>query len=179
MAHSFVLQQLEFDALLASLAPMREQAGEKYEFIRHGLLRYFESHRCMPAEECVDETIDRVARRVAAGEQIRSADPGRYFYGVAKHVCLEWRKRQLVLQQVNEPKVSFDPLPSLPLSCLTCCLSTLPSRDREVFEAYYLEPRAELAARLGVTPNALRLRVFKEKQKLRACIGRCVDRNQR
>jgi hypothetical protein len=54
----FVLQQLEFDALLASLAPMREQAGEKYEFIRHGLLRYFESHRCMPAEECVDETID-------------------------------------------------------------------------------------------------------------------------
>jgi hypothetical protein len=40
-------------------------------------------------------------------------------------------------------------------------------------------PRAELAAGLGVTPNALRLRVFKDKLKLRACIARCLDRHQR
>jgi hypothetical protein len=40
--------------------------------------------------------------------------------------------------------------------------------------AYYLDDRADLAAREGITPNALRLRVFKAKQKLRACIACCL-----
>jgi DNA-directed RNA polymerase specialized sigma24 family protein len=178
MAHSFVLRQLEFDALLAWLAPSRDQAGEKYESIRQRLLRYFEGHHCVPADECADETIDRVAKRVAAGEQIRAADPGRYFYGVAKHVFLEWQKHQVVTQDADERVARTDGAPSMRLSCLNRCLRTLPPQDRELLEAYFREPRVELAARLRVTPNALRLRVFKGKHKLRACIARCVDRHQ-
>jgi hypothetical protein len=50
----------------------------------------------------------------------------------------------------------------------------LPPRGRHLLAAYYLEPRADLAVREGVTPNALRLRVFKEKRRLRACVVRCL-----
>jgi hypothetical protein len=48
-------------------------------------------------------------------------------------------------------------------------------RDRrQLLEAYYLNQREELPARLGITPNAVRLRVFKEKRRLRDCMVRCA-----
>jgi DNA-directed RNA polymerase specialized sigma24 family protein len=175
MSRHLVLQQSEFDALLTFLAPGREQAAEKYEDIRHTLIRYFEGHQCLPADEHVDETMDRVARRVAAGERIRSANPIRYFYGVARHVILERRKHQPVLQQSCETVAIFQATPPPHLPCLNCCLSALTPRGRELLEAYYLDSRAGLAAREGVTANALRLRVFREKQKLRTCIARCLQ----
>ena len=173
MSRHIALQQSDLDALLEWLAPCREQAGEKYEAIRLTLIRYFEGRGCEPADEHVDDTIDRVARRVAAGEQIRASDPRRYFYGVARKVILEWRKQPLQVQHRREPCV-IDDLTSPQLFNLKSCLSALSPGERELLEAYYLDDRADLAAREGITPNALRLRVFKAKQKLRACIACCL-----
>jgi DNA-directed RNA polymerase specialized sigma24 family protein len=173
MSKHLVLQQSDFEALLAWLAPSRDQAGEKYEWIRHRLLRYFEGLRCIPAEEHADETMDRVARRLAGGERIQ-ADPIRYCYGVAKNVFLEYRRRRRTRQQALDLFGVLDAAASPSLSCLTSCLNGMRPSARELLEAYYLDPRAGLAAREGVTPNALRLRVFKEKQRLRACMGRCL-----
>ena len=179
MANTFVLGQPELDALLAFLAPGREQAGERYEDIRLKLVRYFEGQHCVPAEERADETIDRVARRVAAGEQIHTTYPCRYFYGVARNVCLEWRKQQRrrLLQAAVDASVD-ETEPSVQQSCLVRCLDSLDPAARQLLEAYYLGPRATLPGHLGVTPNALRLRVFKEKQKLRACVACCLQRQR-
>ena len=47
----------------------------------------------MPPEDCADETIDRVARRLAGGERIRTGDPISYFRGVARNVWHELRKQ--------------------------------------------------------------------------------------
>ena len=58
--------------------------------------------------------------------------------------------------------------------CLERCLNTLSPDGRQLLEAYYLSGRSELISRLGVTPNAVRLRVFKEKQRLRSCMARCL-----
>jgi hypothetical protein len=66
MARTFTLRKAEFDALLAWLAPSRDQAGERYECMRHRLLGYFERRHCVPSDEHVDETIDRVALRASA-----------------------------------------------------------------------------------------------------------------
>jgi DNA-directed RNA polymerase specialized sigma24 family protein len=174
MTHSLALRQPEFDALLASLASTREQAGEQYESIRNKLLRYFEFHRCVPADEYADATIDRVARRIAGGERIRSPNPYRYFLGVAKNVFLEWRRRQARRPQEYASEMTLEQDPPVRLTCLQCCMSALTPDGRELLEAYYLDARTELAAREGVTPNALRLRVFREKQKLKTCVARCI-----
>lgn len=178
MANTFVLGQPEFDALLAFLGPGREQAGQQYEYIRHKLVRYFEGQHCVPADERADETIDRVARRVAAGERILSSNPCRYFYGVARNVCLEWRKQQRRALQV--PDAPAMPERSTPdqVPCLLRCLDALPPGERELLIAYYLGPRTRLAPHLGLTPNALRLRVFKGKQKVRACVVHCVQQQR-
>jgi DNA-directed RNA polymerase specialized sigma24 family protein len=175
MARHAALSQTEFDALLAWLAPGRDQAGEKYESARRMLTRYFEWRQCKPADEYVDETIDRVARRLAAGEHVRSADPETYFRGVARNVCLECHKQKTQETRtapLSIPTTCCDPSP-LP-ACLEHCLQTLSREGRELLEAYYLKRRVDLPARLGITPNAVRLRVFKEKQKLRDCVARCM-----
>jgi DNA-directed RNA polymerase specialized sigma24 family protein len=174
MCRHSMLREWELDALLAWLAPTREQAGEKYEVIRQMLTRYFEWRHCIPAEEHADETIDRVARRLASGEQIRCTNRYRYFHGVARNICLELRK-----QKAHEAQLRWDvaavPEHACPRTvCLNRCLTALSTGARELLEGYYLDGRLELAAQLGITPNAVRLRVFKEKQKLKSCITRCV-----
>jgi len=172
MSKHAALSQAEFDALLASLAPRRDLAGEKYEAIRRMLTRYFQWRHCVPPEDCADETIDRVARRLAGGERIRTGDPGRYFRGVARNVCLEWRKQDARKPPIIIPCAAEHP-PHVE-ACLEYCLDTLPSEARQLLEVYYLNGPSELSARLGVTPNAVRLRVFKEKQRLRTCMAGCL-----
>jgi hypothetical protein len=177
MSKAALLSQQEFDALLGWLAPCRDRAGEKYEAIRRALLKFFESRQCGAADEHVDETIDRVARRVAAGELIRSA-PYQYFRGVAKKISLEYFRRRARLfdahlltrdaAQDSHERIRF----------LEECLRSLPVHARDLLEGYYLGNRAALAATLGITPNALRLRVFKEKRRLRASIVRRLGDEQ-
>jgi DNA-directed RNA polymerase specialized sigma24 family protein len=169
MAKHALVNQQEFDALLAWLAPCRDQAGEKYEAIRRTLLKFFESRRCVAADEHVDETIDRVARRVAAGELIRS-EPVSYFRGVAKNICLESLKQRARTFDLRLPLRGVQQEPPERVRCVSQCLRALPADARGLLKAYYFGSRSTLAASLGITPNALRLRVFKEKQKLRACI---------
>ncbi len=159
--------------LLAWLDPDRDAAGEKYEGIRKTLTRFFEWRRCLPSDEHADETIDRVARRIAAGEHVRSPDPRSYFYGVAKHVYRESLKERAKVDLLAAPLLAVAPDACQPLECVRDCLATLPT-GRELLERYYLEAREGLADSLGVTHNALRLRVFKEKQRLRACVERCL-----
>lgn len=175
MARDPVLTQSALDRLLAWLDPDRDAAGEKYESIRRTLTRFFEWRRCLPADEHVDETINRVARRVAGGEEVRCADPRSYFYGVAKHVHQESLKVHRTVDLLTEPASVVVPDASDQLECVRDCLARLSPGSRELLERYYLDERDGLADSLGVTPNALRLRVFKEKQKLRACVERCRD----
>jgi DNA-directed RNA polymerase specialized sigma24 family protein len=167
MPRAAFLSQHEFDALLAWLAPCRDLAGEKYEAIRRALLKYFAFQQCDAADEHVDETIDRVARRVAAGEIIRSA-PYHYFRGVARKISLECVKRRARLFDLHLlTRDALQPSDERARD-LDECLRSLPPHTRELLEGYYLGNRAVLAASLGITPNALRLRVFKEKRRLRA-----------
>ena len=83
------LTRESFDILLAQLDPDRERAGERYETIRRKLIRLFEWRGCAAPEELADETINRVARRMAEGVELHSADPYGYFCAVAHLVFKE------------------------------------------------------------------------------------------
>src|SRR6185369_9536225 len=82
------------EALLAALGPNRETAGVQYEEIRRKLVRLFEWRGCTSPDDLADETINRVARRMAEGVELRSADPYGYFCGVAHLVYKEVMRRQ-------------------------------------------------------------------------------------
>jgi hypothetical protein len=65
--------------------------------------------------------------------------------------------------------------------CLERCLGTLRPEDHELILDYYrgeqrakIERRSKLAASIGVTMNALSIRVCRIRGKLETCVGICA-----
>ena len=83
------VSQASFDRLLSLLDSDRERAGERYELIRQKLTKFFQWRGCSEPEEYADRTIDRVARKVGEGAEIRSSEAYAFFHGVAVNVLRE------------------------------------------------------------------------------------------
>ncbi len=178
--------------LLAALDGDRERAGEKYEQLRRGLVYFFECRGCTFPEDHADETINRVARKLAGGEEIR--DPFSYVYGVARLLLLEVFKRR------DRERAAFAHLPApvvaahdgeedeeaeAQLRCLRRCLDSLPAESRVFIMSYYQgEKRAKIASRqrlaeaLKIPPNALRLRARRVREKLETCVAHCLKKQE-
>ena len=180
-----------FEKLLAALGPGREQAGETYERIRQRLLRFFEWRRADCPEDLTDRTIDRVGKRLEDGDTIRASDPAVYFYGVAKNVLKEhWsekRRGMLAVSRLAEHvPAGSDPESERRFRCLEECLEALSPADRDLVLGYYvgrgigkIENRRRIAAKLGVDPNNLRIRMHRLRARLEECIERCIRGSSR
>jgi RNA polymerase sigma factor (sigma-70 family) len=181
------LNQDAFDTLLKSFSADREQAGAQYEVMRRKLMRFFEWRSVSAAEECADETINRVARRIQEGQTIDNLQS--YFYGVARMVFLEAIKQherapvglddasQNLREQVQEER----PVETR-LRCFDDCLGNLPPESRQLIMDYYqeerrakIELRQELANRLHIPLNALRIRAHRIRMSLERCITTCMQ----
>lgn len=186
-----------FRHLLSWLDPNPDGAGEKYEVIRRRLITFFICHGSQAPEEHADETIDRVARRIAAGEQVQAPDPYSYCHGVARMVMKEvWRntaKRESAAGEINEshhPVVdpsSDDDAQQQRLSaeqrfeCMQRCLRWLPPESRHLLVTYHqgarrqrIDNRNSLARQLGISINTLRIRVHRLRQELETCAEKCL-----
>jgi DNA-directed RNA polymerase specialized sigma24 family protein len=180
----------QFEVLLRQLGPDRDLAGARYEQLRRRLVTILTYRGCAQPEEVADETMDRVARRLAeipAGSEI--GDPTRFVFGVAWNVAREWirRQRTVPLPDGWDPP---DPVESemrspdgdLGHGCLDRCLRCLPQQDRDVVLTYYQEEglakirhRAIVARQLKISSNALRLRIHRLTLRLRECVFHCLD----
>ena len=175
-------------------------AGEKYEYVRCGIVKYFECRGCVPALDLADDTINRVARKLAEGAEIREGSLFSYFYGVARNVFHE----HLRSPDRNQSPVDVLPTHKHPsetpldvferrhdnldleakLSCLDACADTLPPETRKMIFSYYegkerarIENRRRLAEALGVPMNSLRIRVHRIREKLEGCLVDCLSRS--
>jgi len=170
----------ELEALLAHLAPDREQAGEKYEVIRRKLVRLFEWRGCAFPEDLADETINRVARRMAEGIELHAADPFGYFCGVAHLVFKEVLRRNArehaALESGGWRAVpAEEPVADQRLESLRDCLQGLPEDQRRLVLQYHQESdhvrsRKGLSDATGIPLNALRIRVHRIRRKLEECV---------
>lgn len=176
-----------FEALLQALAPDREAAGERYEALRERLVRFFAWRGGSQPEDLADEAFDRASRRLAEGERIRTPDIAPYLLGVARNVLREaWdREQRRQVQQgeiVRSATVNAPPDGTAALQCLQRCLRALPAETRELILLYYeedgsqqIEHRRQIADRLGVAPNALRIRLHRLRAQLEECVTACLD----
>jgi len=180
------LTQEAFDQLLNLLDHDRELAAEKYERLRRRLLRVFEWRGSTNPDEHADETLNRVARKIAEGVEIR--DVNHFAGGVARRLfqeILEQRGReQKALDQVPEPVVvqevtdeEIDPR----LDCFRSCLNKLPAEQRRLIVDYYCDDdrsriaqRQKLAQVLQIPLNALRIRAHRVRTQLGSCITECL-----
>ena len=162
-----------------------ESAGLKYEKIRNRLIRIFAGRGCHEAEESADETINRVAQKVADIRDTYVGEPARYFHGVADKVHLEWLRKQkqggfVELKETGgyeaeeeEPDEEYD--------CLEECLSRLPEDQRTLIVEYYrytgkakIEHHKTLADELRTSVNALQTKTCRIRAVLRQCVLGCL-----
>ena len=169
-----------FARLLARLNPDPDEAGQEYQRLRTRLVRFFDWRGATQPDECADETLDRLARKLEEAE-VEVLDVQKYVYGIARLVHLEQRRRPAWSSIDDTPSVLVAPAPETdetPLQdAFERCLAELPADSRRLLLQYYdgegrtkIENRRRLAAELGVTDNALRSRV----QRLRDLLERSV-----
>ncbi len=138
------LTKEDFDCLLSWLDPDRERAAGKYEAIRTRLIKVLNSRGCAVSEDLVDETFDRVARKVQVIAETYEGDPALYFYGTAKKVYQEHlRKSAAASPQLPPPAPSADEQEEgeRAFDCLDRCMQLLPPRNREIVLVYYQEEK--------------------------------------
>ena len=173
------LRQEDFESLLRWLDSDPDRAGELYEKIRWRLIAILASRACRIPEELADETIDRVARRVADIRDSYIGDKGIYFLGVMNNVHHEYLKRP-ALRPVVESREDVETKERLHL-CLERCLDKLAPHSRQMIERYYaqdkrskIDLRRRIARELGISATSLRVRALRIREKLQTCIEQCL-----
>ncbi len=182
------LRKPQLDALLAALGPDAEQAAERYLKLRERLLDFFRWNRSDRPQEDADETMDRLAKRLAEGEAI--AHLAGYAHKIARLVLLESAARGRREGALRQFSVTYAPDRSQKddesmFHCLEPCLSKLVPESRTLIVDYYsgkgralIETRKQMAERLGVSPNTLRNRALRLRRELEQCIARCAEDSQ-
>lgn len=183
----WTLTQEAFDKLLGALGGDRDSAAQKYLEIRTNLTRFFEWRGCSFPEDHADETINRIAKRVAEGEEILNYSG--YALGVARLLLLEINKgrqrEQLALAEIGTASEVYEDAndDESRLICLRSCLQSLSNDNRELILEYYqgekgekIQNRKKMMDRLGVPVNTLRMRALRVRERLQGCVEECVER---
>ena len=188
-----------FDKLLSQLDPDRERAGEVYEKIRQKLMKFFKWRGCSRAEEYADRAIDRAARRISEGAELRGKDPYLYFYGVALNVLREhWKNPQKEWEVLDDLPPAQGPYEypgeararaaarleqERRLECLNRCVQALPPESLDLITQYHQgsegldkRRRKALAGALRIPLNALRIRAYRIRTGLEKCVEACFKR---
>src|SRR5262249_7458722 len=182
-----------FHHLLVYLDDGVNSEGQNYLKMRERLVAYFDRKNCGMPDELADETLNRVARRLEEDGSIQSETAAREWYTVGGFVFQEylrksdratqaheeiWRESRAVTNQPNEAGEVKEQM----LSCLERCTDKLEQVNRGIILQYYIgkerikiENRRALAAKLGITPNALSIRACRIREKLEACVKECVS----
>lgn len=172
------LDSQAFALLIASAG-----SAERYEDLRQRLIRYFRWERCVVPEDCADEALNRLAKRLAEGERIDSIEA--YLHGVARYLVKEdkARKEQEDRALHGFPRQSLDHTQSPDLDCLDSCMAELAQDQREFILRYYqgeeserIRNRQVMAQEMGVQLNALRNRALRLRERLESCVRGCISK---
>jgi DNA-directed RNA polymerase specialized sigma24 family protein len=177
-----------FAGLLARLDPDRDRAAAEYERLRRALVKFFDWRGHPAPDECADETLDRLARKLT---DTAVGDVDRYTYGIARLVLLE--QQRLPAFDSIEPGFEHGAAPPAIMpdeatahdqmrGCFDMCLERLPRQDRELAVGYYegergvrIANRQRLAAAFHLSDNALRSRVQRLRDQLERCVQTCMS----
>lgn len=111
-----------------------------YETIRQQLIKMFAWNQSHDPDDLADETIDRVMRRVREIRHDYSGDPRLYFFGVAKNILREARRRESKHWSLDETEIRFqtgtDENNEQLYECLDKCMLKLPPDRRALLLSY-------------------------------------------
>jgi RNA polymerase sigma factor (sigma-70 family) len=182
--------------LLGDLDADPNDAARKLLDIRKKLQKFFECNRCPDPDELVDVTIDRGARRIDEGVEVR--DLPSYFTQIARFVLKEhWASPERNMEEIEGegsglllavPPESQDEREEADerLECLEKCAGKLvPAERQRVIDYYYEQGRAKIdnrkrmADELEITLGNLRVRMHRTRERLEECILDCLKGKKR
>ena len=185
MAVRWELTASALERLLARLDVDPARAADAYEALRLSLTRFFDWRGAHFPDECADETLNRLARRLDEGAAV--ADIRSFALGIARLVRLEQARSPQVRQDALDeewigPPLTTDHGPEPHLhECLETCLASLPADARTLILEYYqdqrrqkIDRRVRLATQLGLSANALRSRAQRVRDRLERCVRACA-----
>jgi RNA polymerase sigma factor (sigma-70 family) len=191
MARGSAIPPESFDEILAWLDPDRDVAASMYLQLHEDLTQLFQWRSCADPEGLADEVFNRVAKKVHEVRPSYEGNPRLYFHAVAKNVI----KENLRTVKNHVSLTDFDGLDQPAMAsreddadihdCLDECLQKLGSDERKLILEYYererqekIDHRSELAQRLEISLETLRVRVFRTRRSLEKCIQRCLERQR-
>ena len=172
-----ILDQTDYDRLFTLLEPGSPSPESGFQLCRLKLIKFFSWRWCPDPANLADETIVRLLKNVKQGHMTASEKPYKYVYAIALNVYREHRR-----ELEKHPLVSYDDavttwVPESSDGCRELCLKKLPNDKLELLNQYYLLDREELAGKLELSLNALRLRIHRIKEDLRNCCEDCQKRS--
>lgn len=188
-----ILTTTDFELLLERLASNPTQAAEKYELLRLKLVKSLSWKGCpdSEADALADLTFDRVAGKLAQGEEILNINA--YAGEVLRFVWLEHRRKRKeyaaggdLPETAVEPDIEIFDEPDLRLRCLRKCLAEVSpdENDKILIVGYYdteageknKDTRKNLAEKLGLTMTTLKVKACRLRERLERCINKCVEK---
>lgn len=166
---------------MTSSAASQRFAEQDYAKLRASLIRWFRADGLPDPENLADETVQRLLVHLENGEEIRSIDA--YARRIADHVGKEERRnlkraRSLVSIEVQSQPATRDS--EAAVQCLARCMEQLNAEERKLLLDYYsmdgrrkIERHKGMAKKLGVSADALSMRILRLRQRLRKCIADC------
>lgn len=173
------LTHLGFERLLALFGIGDAVRNERYSRLRRNLIHFFSKSHCPFPEDLADEVIERVARRLEEGIQVRAEALQFYCGGVARILYREFlRDRHAQADRASRLAVALgewaEPAGEWrerQLACLDDCLALLTAGERLLLLAYYqgndlAEERQKICRERSVSPNSLRLRTHRLRRRV-------------
>ena len=182
----WVLTEQSLAGFLSLLDEDPERAGAQYESWRRKLVKLFEWRGSVTPEDLADTTLNRLARKIDEGEAIRNLSG--YIGSTARLVWLEVLKEQErargALEELRILTPHSSPTDSQRVDCFEFCLESLPTDSRALILDYYreergrkIELRKQLAEKLGMPLNALRIRAHRIRVQIETCVGNCMKKS--
>jgi len=187
------LTEAAFTRLLTWLDDGADSEGERYLEVRRRLVAYFDRQNRPAPDALADHTLNRICKTLEKSGAIATKPPLRYCYVVARFVLLEdlrRERRHVRFDDVRHGNAVTSPasadgddaafIQERRLECLDRCLRKLKPEQQDLIVGYYgdarrqrIDRRRDLAARLGITMNALGIRAWRIRAALENCVGAC------
>lgn len=182
------MAQLEqpFNLFLSSLSSDRDTAEKKLEDIRRRLVIMLDCRGCTCSEDLAHEAMLRFANRLAHMDSPFTGEAIAYLYTVACNLYSEYARKEFFplpddFTEIPQPDEDAVTTREQLHKCLDACLDGLDPKRRELVLDYYrlerqskIDLRKSLARELGISVNALRIKLHNIRAGLEECIERCL-----
>jgi DNA-directed RNA polymerase specialized sigma24 family protein len=163
-----------FGEVLLRLEPLSPTTEERYNQLRLKLIKFFSWRACEDPEALADETISRLVKNLV-DKEITHALTYSVVYAIALNLYREYERKE---KHIKLSRDLYETLPSVSENIEDCraeCLERCSPGQLTLLKEYYLvESREKLAQALGISTNALRLKVHRLKSQLQSCYQDCI-----